>query len=143
MSLVILAGTEIWETAQEKKISSVKVPDLCELVMKKFVKRANNEIPDWPPMIVEEKRAEREYIHNFYKNKSGTLMVFQIVTTKAPGKIVPQIPRDVQLCEINTSDGLFSKVRWMIIDSEKKYSGRNYLNIVQRNMVEIEVSKSI
>jgi hypothetical protein len=93
-----------WEKALAEEIISAKVPRYYELVMKKFVERSSEEIPGWPPMVVEEQPVNSQYAKNFLKSKSGSLLLL------VPAHYLPPT--------LSTAHGFESTYYAVIYDSE-------------------------
>lgn len=56
-----LASNTIAESGGKAMREQYALPDLGQLIMKKFTEKISKDIPDWPQMIIEEKPVERGY----------------------------------------------------------------------------------
>lgn len=80
-AMPLLLGIPISYTVEEQSrafCEIAKMPDYTELVMKGFVKRIGEEIPDWPQMQVENNPVKEDN----YKYDGGPLLVFSTSVVK-------------------------------------------------------------
>ena len=61
------------ELSGKKLREKIEIPDFGQLVMDKFVARAEKEILNWPAMDIEQKPLDSEYSH-----KSGNTLEFKL-----------------------------------------------------------------
>lgn len=124
-------GIYLWEIGKEKDIYKANIPDLGQLVMKTFVERAPREVANWPTMTVDEKPFNRDDVNNFIKNKSGSILIFQIARTIENVRGAGFLPvfaslKSYPIYELNAHNGLVATIRTVLQDPEGKIVWAKY-----------------
>jgi hypothetical protein len=102
-----------WESGMEKDIANAKMPDIRELVARKFVDRAAREIINWPKMDLQEGLINDQYIKSYFQEKFGNLMLIELPRSGSPGDWGERYE-----WHLSTSDGFNALIHVTIKDSE-------------------------
>ena len=124
LALTMAAGT--WKHIMEQEIESANMPDIRELVARKFVERAPKEILNWPGMDLEEELIDEKYIKTHFEKKSGNLMVV---------KISQRFPSQNNY-QITTGGGLFVMIDSTIRDFQGNLYGEGKFITIQKILSE-------